>query len=145
MGGLPPVTIVGIVGDVKSAGLDQEFRPTIYRPFDQHPRGEMAIVLRAASDPMALALPVRELVRGLDRNLPVTNIREFDAVVAGSLAPKRFAVLLVSAFAVLALLLAILGVYGIIAYSVGQQSQEIAIRLALGAQPRNVVLVVVGH
>jgi putative ABC transport system permease protein len=145
MGGLPPVTIVGVVGDVKTSGLDQDFRPTIYRPFDQHPRGEMAIVLRTASDPMALAIPARDLVRGLDNDLPLTNVREFDAVVSRSLAPKRLAVWLVSTFAVLALFLAMLGVYGVMAYSIGDRSQEIAIRLSLGARPWSVVSMVVGQ
>lgn len=143
MGGLPPVTIVGIAGDAKSSGLDQDSRPTIYRPFEQHPRGEMAVVLRTASEPMALAIPVRQLVRGLDSDLPLANVQEFDAVVSRSLAPKRLAVMLVSVFAALGLVLAMLGVYGTIAYSVRQRSHEIAIRLALGARSRNLVLEVV--
>jgi putative ABC transport system permease protein len=145
MGGLPQVTIIGIVGDAKSSGLDQDSRPTIYRPFEQHPRGEMAIVLRTESEPMALAIPVRQVVRGLDSNLPLANLQEFDAVVSRSLGPKRFAVLVVSVFAALALVLAMLGVYGTIAYSVRQRSHEIAIRLALGARSRNLVLEVVGR
>jgi putative ABC transport system permease protein len=143
LGGLAPVTIVGIVGDAKSSGLDRDSGPTIYRPFPQHPRGELAVVLRTASAPMALAKPVRGVVSGLDSELPVAKIQEFEAVVSRSLAPKRLAVLLVSGFAGLALVLAMLGVYGTTAYSVRQRSHEIAIRMALGAQRGSVVSAVV--
>jgi predicted permease len=139
----PWATIVGVVGDVKHAGLDQDPAPAIYRPHQQQPRAEMTVVMRTHSEPLALANSARTQAREMDKDLPISNLREYTYFVSKSVAQRRFAMLLLAGFAALALLLALFGIYGVLSYSVNLRTQELAIRQALGAQARDLTALVV--
>jgi putative ABC transport system permease protein len=140
---MPWTTIVGIVGDVKHAGLDQDPSPAVYRPHQQNPRIDMTVVMRTQSEPLTLANSARNQVREMDKDLPISNLREYTYFVSKSVAQRRFAMLLLTGFASLALLLALFGIYGVLSYSVSLRTQELAIRQALGARSRDVMALVV--
>jgi putative ABC transport system permease protein len=139
----PWTTIVGVVGDVKHAGLDQEPAPTIYRPHQQWPGTDMTMVMRTQSAPLTLANSARNQVHEMDKDLPISNVREYTYLISKSVAERRFSLLLLSSFASIALLLALFGIYGVLSYSVSLRTQELAIRRALGARTRDVMAMVV--
>ena len=139
----PWITVVGVVGRVKQYTLDSDSRIAFYLPQTQYVTRAMNVVMRSTSDPVALAGAVKQQIHELNPDLPLYNVSTMQERFNNSLGRRRFTMLVLGAFAVISLGLAVIGIYGLIAYLVGQGSREVGIRLALGATPANIMTMIV--
>ncbi|HMD32553.1 MAG TPA: ADOP family duplicated permease, partial [Candidatus Acidoferrales bacterium] len=137
------ITIVGVIGDTVEAEIGESKQPMFFLPYLQNPSRIMRLVIRASGDPMSLAASVRHAVESVDKDQPVTEMTTMSGYVAAVASQRRLNVTLVAFFAVLATALAAVGIYGVMSYSVTQQTHDLGIRLALGAQPQDVLRLVV--
>jgi predicted permease len=138
----PPGEIIGVVGDVREGSLAQAAMPTVYYPYARLPYGQMHLVVRSDGDPAALIAPVRRLAHDLDPGVALADIETMGDVVRETYAPQQFSALLMGSFALFAATLAAVGLYGVVHLAVAARTREIAIRLALGAPPRRIGLMV---
>ena len=142
--GVPPDQIIGVVGDVKIGGLDEALRPVVYFPFRRFPGSGTNLVVRTGGDPAALAATIRHETRSLEPDVAIFAVRPMQEIIQDSPAAfmRRFPALLIGIFAGVALLLASIGIYGVVSYSVSQQTHYIGVRMALGAQTSDILKMV---
>jgi putative ABC transport system permease protein len=138
-------TIVGVVEDTKQRSLAADVEPEIFVPVEKWCPAELTLLLRGHGDPLSFLLAVRSVVSQLDKNLPLFDVQTMDSMLKGGLASQRFNASLLGAFALFAVFLAAIGIYGVLSYSVHQRVREVGIRMALGAEPRDVLWMILSH
>jgi predicted permease len=136
-------TVVGVISDAKQYSAEKEPPITVYYPFEQYGARSMFLVIRTIPDPAQMTTAIAKEIQALDPDMPVYDVNTMDQRLYDSLARRRFAMFLLGVFAVIASILAAIGIYGVMAYSVNERTHEIGIRLALGAQPNNVLQLVI--
>jgi putative ABC transport system permease protein len=139
------ISIVGVTGDVKRFGLDSNAKPEVFLPYLQSPSSSMSFVIRSSADPSALTAAVKAQIQMIDRDLPLDEATTMKQLLSESNSGRRFNMLLLSVFAAVALLLAVVGIYGVMSYTVAQRTHEIGIRVAIGAQASDVFRMVISH
>jgi putative ABC transport system permease protein len=137
--------IVGVVGDIKSFGLEKETHSDVFRPFAQVPFPLMAFTIRTSGDPMSLAAAVRQEIWSVDKDQPMFKVLSLEQLAAESVSLRRVSLILLGIFAALALIIAAVGIYGVMSYTVNERTNEIGIRLALGAKASDVLKLIVGQ
>ncbi len=140
-----PLEIVGVTADVKQFGLDKENKPGFYQPYRQKDVAFMNLVVRTTADPETMISALRSRILSVDKFTAISRVRTLSDLVSESIAQPRFYTLLLAIFAGIALTLAALGIYGVVAYSVSQRTHEIGIRVALGAEASRILRLVVGR
>jgi putative ABC transport system permease protein len=144
--GAPVLEVVGVVGRVKMEGLDNDSnRVQGYFSFSQVPFSGMTVIIKGQGDPNQLIASARNQIRNLDSDQPIYNIRTMDEIRGESIAPQRLNLTLLTIFAAIAFVLAVVGIYGVMSYAVTQRTHEIGIRMAIGAQPRDVFRMILGQ
>ncbi|MGH9939980.1 MAG: ABC transporter permease [Blastocatellia bacterium] len=138
-----PREIVGVADDLKNDGLDQEAHPEVYSPYFQEPLNRFSIVLRTKSDPMSYEHLLRRIVSEQDKEMPIFTVTTFEQLVGESLAPRRIATVMLGIYAVIAFALAAMGIYGVLTHATSARAREMGIRLALGAQPNDLLRMVI--
>ena len=137
-----PAQVIGVSADVLNKGLAQDVQPQVFIPFGQLPWTNMNLLIRTATAPQSLVNPVRSQIYALDPDQPVTHVQTADEILSGSRAELRFSLALLGAFSLTALALALMGIYGLLAYSVAERREEMGIRMALGADRKNILALV---
>jgi predicted permease len=145
--GRDTVRVIGVVGDVPIGNIDDKIPPTLYLGFDKNPQTSMAVATRTNADPAQAAHSIRTVLSSLDPTAALTAVTTMDELItqSPSVFMRRFPLYVVGAFALTALLLAVVGIYGVVSYSVAQRTREMGIRMALGAEPRTLVSLVMRH
>jgi putative ABC transport system permease protein len=143
VGRQPPSEVVGVAEDVKNNGLAVDSQPQIYFPFSQNPWASMNLLVRTAVEPHQLVAAVRQQIHGIDQDQPVTDVQSLEELVNTSHAQPKLMMSLLAVFSSIALVLVVVGIYGVIAYSVAQRKRELGIRLALGAGKSDILQLVV--